>query len=148
MKSRPVAPRATRSALMAAAVPRISGPHEPRKSTYERPSTSVRRAPSARATKKGAPPTPRKARTGLLTPPGIRRCAAAKRASESGTGRSGLREVGGDEIAGGGIPDEGGRVRDAACEHRDHHVHRVRISGLAVDEGVLPIGRREVRAGI
>src|SRR5881409_410394 len=61
----------------------MSGPHEPRKSRYERPSTSQRRAPSARATKNGSPPTPRKARTGLLAPPGIRREAASKRLFEA-----------------------------------------------------------------
>jgi hypothetical protein len=41
------------------------------------PSTSYRRAPLARLMKSGCPPTDRKARTGLLTPPGITRCAAA-----------------------------------------------------------------------
>src|SRR3990170_3655268 len=40
------------------------------------------RAPSARATKKGEPPTPRKARTGLLTPPGITRCALSNSLSD------------------------------------------------------------------
>src|SRR2546426_977840 len=54
----------------------MSGPHEPRKSRYERPSTSQIRAPSPRATKNGSPPTPRKARTGLFTPPGMSRVAA------------------------------------------------------------------------
>src|SRR2546426_1947777 len=41
------------------------------------------RAPFPYATKNGSPPTPRNARTGLLTPPGIRRQAASKRLLES-----------------------------------------------------------------
>src|SRR6266403_1783080 len=40
------------------------------------------RAPSARATNRGSPPTERNARTGLLTPPGMRRSAAASRRRE------------------------------------------------------------------
>jgi hypothetical protein len=42
---------------------------EPTKSTYVRPSASVTRAPSPRATNNGLPPTARHERTGLLTPP-------------------------------------------------------------------------------
>src|SRR5688500_5968306 len=38
---------------------------------YSFPSTSHSREPSARSTKKGSPPTPRKARTGEFTPPGV-----------------------------------------------------------------------------
>ena len=40
------------------------------------------RAPEARATKKGVPPTPRNARTGLFTPPGISRWADWKSDSD------------------------------------------------------------------
>src|SRR3954468_7253518 len=46
------------------------------------PSASNRYAPSPRSMKRGVPPTPRKARTGELTPPGIARCASAKSCSE------------------------------------------------------------------
>src|SRR6058998_913843 len=45
---------------------------------YSFPSTSQTRAPSERATKNGAPPTLRNARTGELTPPGMRSCARVK----------------------------------------------------------------------
>src|SRR5262245_16480344 len=38
-------------------------------------------APSARAMKRGVPPTARKARTGELTPPGMTRCARSNRLS-------------------------------------------------------------------
>src|SRR5207237_5509272 len=47
-----------------------------------RPSIVPIRDPSARSTKKGSPPTPRKARTGEFTPPGIRVCAILKRSEE------------------------------------------------------------------
>src|SRR5438093_10887917 len=45
---------------------------------YSLPSTSQIFAPSPRATKNGAPPTLRNARTGELTPPGMRSCARVK----------------------------------------------------------------------
>src|SRR5207247_8755800 len=45
---------------------------------YSFPSTSQTRAPSERATKNGSPPTLRNARTGELTPPGMRSCARVK----------------------------------------------------------------------
>src|SRR5437773_11506600 len=45
---------------------------------YSCPSTSQTRAPSERATKNGSPPTLRNARTGELTPPGMRSCARVK----------------------------------------------------------------------
>src|SRR5215470_14976346 len=61
----------------------MSGPHEPTKSMYERPSASQRREPSPRWMKGGAPPTARKARTGLLTPPGMTRLAASRRRLDS-----------------------------------------------------------------
>src|SRR4051812_36044349 len=43
----------------------------------EFPSSSARRAPEPLAMKSGSPPTPLKARTGLLTPPGKRSFARA-----------------------------------------------------------------------
>src|SRR6516165_5464962 len=46
---------------------------------YWRPSTSHTYGPEPRATKYGAPPTERKARTGELTPPGITRSARSNR---------------------------------------------------------------------
>src|SRR6185369_3706853 len=42
---------------------------------YVRPSTSVIVAPCAELMKRGVPPTPRNARTGEFTPPGINSCA-------------------------------------------------------------------------
>src|SRR5581483_2063803 len=49
---------------------------------YSFPSTSQMRAPFARSTKNGSPPTLRNARTGEFTPPGIIFCAAAKSSDE------------------------------------------------------------------
>src|SRR5438034_4152249 len=45
---------------------------------YSLPSTSHTREPFALLTKKGSPPTPRKARTGEFTPPGMYSRASAK----------------------------------------------------------------------
>src|ERR1019366_3253213 len=64
--------------------PRIIGPHEHTRSTYSRPSTSVRYGPLALAMNRGAPPTARKARTGLLTPPGVTATARVSSAWEAG----------------------------------------------------------------
>src|SRR5215211_8197375 len=50
---------------------------------YRRPSVSTRYAPSPRATKNGSPPTAPNARTGELTPPGMR--ASARSKSDSAT---------------------------------------------------------------
>ena len=58
--------------------PRIMGPQLPMQSMYSLPSMSHRRLPLARLTKTGLPPTERKARTGLFTPPGMTRQASAK----------------------------------------------------------------------
>src|SRR4051812_21965146 len=44
---------------------------------WRRPSASQKYAPCARCTKRGVPPTARKARTGELTPPGMMRRARA-----------------------------------------------------------------------
>src|SRR5271169_241057 len=49
---------------------------------YELPSTSNTREPSARAMNRGVPPTPRNARTGEFTPPGMRSWARANQASD------------------------------------------------------------------
>ena len=46
---------------------------------YELPSTSKMREPSPRAMNRGVPPTPRKARTGEFTPPGMTSCARANK---------------------------------------------------------------------
>src|SRR3990170_7712898 len=111
------------------------------------------RQPSALATKKGLPPTPRKARTGLLTPPGITRCALSKSASEPcadmapGSSIS-LPPIDGSEVAERRVPAERPRLHHAAVDDREHHVGRVGIGRLAVDEGVVPVGGREIRAGI
>src|SRR5450631_1266307 len=60
------------------------GPHEHTRSTYSRPSTSVRYGPLALAMNRGVPPTTRKARTGLLTPPGVTATARVSNAWEAG----------------------------------------------------------------
>ena len=49
---------------------------------YSLPSTSKMWEPSPRAMKRGVPPTPRKARTGEFTPPGMDSWARAKSASD------------------------------------------------------------------
>ena len=51
--------------------PKSAGPHEQTKSISSRPSQVVIFAPFAERTKNGSPPTPRNARTGEFTPPGI-----------------------------------------------------------------------------
>src|SRR5262245_17806716 len=52
---------------------------------YSRPSSATTRAPHALAMKRGSPPTARKARTGLLTPPGMTARARSKRALDWGS---------------------------------------------------------------
>ena len=64
--------------------PRIIGPQLPTRSTYSRPSASVRYGPDPRTMKRGVPPTERNARTGELTPPGVTARARARRAAEAG----------------------------------------------------------------
>ncbi len=66
--------------------PRIIGPHEQTRSTYSRPSASVRYGPVPDTMKRGVPPTARKARTGEFTPPGVTRDARSK--SDCDTGAS------------------------------------------------------------
>src|SRR5713226_718603 len=107
------------------------------------------RQPSARATKKGLPPTPRKARTGLLTPPGMTRWALSKSASElsrAAPPRSAIRllPLHGDEVAGRRVPAEHSRLRHAALHDGEHDVGRVGIGGLAVDQGIGPVGGGKV----
>src|SRR5215468_8901557 len=131
----------------------MSGPHEPRKSMYVRPSTSVMRQPSPRSTKKGRPPTPRKARTGLLTPPGMIRWAVAKSSSELECVMRldsffWLLPVDGEKVSLRRVPAERSRFRHAALPNRDHHIGGVRVRGLAVDHGVVLVGRREVGARV
>jgi hypothetical protein len=60
------------------------GPQLQTRSTYSRPSTSVRYGPVPLAMKRGVPPTAWKARTGLFTPPGITACARSNSASLAG----------------------------------------------------------------
>lgn len=68
-------PRATASCTAAVtsgcAWPRIIGPHEQTRSTYSRPSASVRYGPFPDTMNRGVPPTARNARTGEFTPPGV-----------------------------------------------------------------------------
>src|SRR5215468_8818298 len=111
------------------------------------------RHPSARETKNGLPPTPRKARTGLLTPPGITRWALPKSAPEP----CGVPDVGlltrfppvhPDEVPLSRIPAECRRLRNPLLHDRHHHVRGFRVGGFAVDEGVVLVGGREVGAGV
>ena len=60
---------------------------------YSLPSTSVSARALAGGDDDGSPPTPRKARTGLLTPPGRYFCASAKIARERSTLRSGIDDL-------------------------------------------------------
>src|SRR4029434_6918160 len=112
------------------------------------------RAPAARATKKGLPPTPRKARTGLFTPPGIRRWADEKSESDRLMKGSRLargtrhREADGHEVALGRVPAEGVGAVQPSAHHRHHDIDRVGICGLAADERVALVGLGEVRAGV
>src|SRR5438552_9677977 len=68
------------------ACPRIIGPHEHTRSTYSRPSASVRYGPAPRTMNLGVPPTARNARTGEFTPPGV--TADARSNSDCETGAS------------------------------------------------------------
>src|ERR671923_2021423 len=123
----------------------MSGPHEPTKSTYTRPSTSHRRAPSPRAMNGGAPPTARNARTGLFTPPGITRLAALSRRSDSLI--PGLhRDLHTREVD--AVPPEGGHRVHAAADDRRHDVEGRWIRRLAADQRLAAVGLREVGAGI
>src|SRR6266545_8257870 len=111
------------------------------------------RLPCPLATKKGAPPTPRKARTGLLTPPGITRCACSKSDVELGAvmrAGSALRllPVQRDEVPRARIPAKGAGLHDPPLHDGEHDIGRVWIGGLAVDQRVVLVCRREVRAGV
>src|SRR5580693_8527367 len=64
------------------ACPRIIGPHEQTRSTYDFPTTSRRYAPEPLSMNRGVPPTGPKALTGEFTPPGVTTVARANRASE------------------------------------------------------------------
>ena len=64
--------------------PRIIGPQEQTRSTYSRPSASVRYGPRPLTMKRGVPPTARNARTGLFTPPGMTAPARSNSCWEAG----------------------------------------------------------------
>ncbi len=64
--------------------PRIIGPHEHTRSTYSRPSASVRYGPVPDTMNRGVPPTARKARTGEFTPPGVTTDARSNSDCETG----------------------------------------------------------------
>src|ERR1022692_3545950 len=66
------------------ACPRIIGPHEQTRSTYIRPSTSVRYGPRPELMNTGVPPTAPNARTGELTPPGMTAQARPKNSPDRG----------------------------------------------------------------
>src|SRR5439155_13331804 len=92
---------------------------------YVRPSTSVRRAPAARATKKGVPPTARNARTGEFTPPGSTAFARSKSSCERLT--SGERPEVVVLARRESRPYEAPGLRPAALVHVCHAVHVVRL---------------------
>ena len=78
-----------------------------------RPSTSRMRAPSPRAMNSGSPPTPRNARTGLFTPPGMTRLGRAHELAASASSRApggarvhGTRHLDREEVALGAVPPE------------------------------------------
>src|SRR3989442_14370082 len=154
---------------------RMSGPHEPRKSRYERPPTSQSLAPSPRARKNGSPPTPRKARTGLLTPPGISRHAASNRLFESRISGAPAEqradagslpettggeedplvpaparrvEVDPEELPLARAPAEPGDGVHPSADDRRHEIRRGRVRRLVAEQRLLPVRRREVGAGI
>src|SRR5215813_9839239 len=60
--------------------PKSMAPHEPTRSSRRLPSASNRYCPAPRSMMSGSPPTERKARTGLLTPP-TRICSASAKIS-------------------------------------------------------------------
>ena len=62
--------------------PKISGPQEPTKSKYSRPSMSTIVAALAERITSGVPPTLRNARTGELTPPGMTFFARSNQAAQ------------------------------------------------------------------
>src|SRR5919197_5152920 len=64
--------------------PRIMGPQEHTRSTYSRPSASVRYGPLPDTMNRGVPPTARNARTGELTPPGVTTEARSNSDCETG----------------------------------------------------------------
>ena len=66
------------------ACPRIIGPQEQTRSTYSRPSASVRYGPVPDTMNRGVPPTARNARTGEFTPPGVTACARSNSFWDSG----------------------------------------------------------------
>src|ERR1700728_4707531 len=76
------------------ACPRIIGPQEHTRSTYSRPSTSVRQGPDPRTMNRGTPPTAPNARTGEFTPPGVTWRARANNSSLLDTsGLAGVDQV-------------------------------------------------------
>src|SRR5262249_2432035 len=131
----------TASTTAGAACPRISGPHEPTKSRYERPSTSVRRAPSPRAMNGGEPPTARNARTGLFTPPGMTRPAASSRRLDSLIVHLPAPEVD-------AVPWDRRHAVDPAGHDRGDDVDGRRVGGLAAHQRLTAVGLREVGAAL
>ncbi len=77
----------TASSTDGCAWPRIIGPQEQTRSTYSRPSASVRYGPRPDTMNRGVPPTARKARTGEFTPPGVTADARSNRSCEAGASK-------------------------------------------------------------
>jgi hypothetical protein len=81
---------------------------------YSRPSASVIVAPAPRRMNRGVPPTPRNARTGLLTPPGITFLARPNSAVDCGY--LSLIWSSGRWFILMGEPDRAGHSLQASCE--------------------------------
>src|SRR5512140_1210636 len=120
------------------------------------PSTSKMRAPSAWSTKKGSPPTPRKARTGEFTPPGISCCARWKSSALRSVFMSVSVLDAGDEVVlrcAGHLLDPrphegaGSQVGDGpVCAQRDDAIQLRRLPGRPADDAV-PVQALEEHRG-
>src|SRR5260370_5709952 len=110
----------------------MEAPQDCRWSRYGRPWVWRRYAPSPRATKNGSPPTAPKARTGELTPPGMRASARSKSDSTSGVEPLGgfARQVRQHEVGAGPLD------RDQVLERDRVAVEPAELCG-GFDHGVL-----------
>src|SRR5580693_3416416 len=105
------------------ACPRIIGPHEQTRSTYDFPSTLRRYAPEPLSMNRGVPPTGPKALRVEITRPGVTTVGRAKRASERAVTTTdflphkpppAMRAAGAPEAADGPLA-AGPSVRPALC---------------------------------
>src|SRR5512136_923313 len=113
---------------------------------YSRPSVSMIRLPDARATKNGSPPTEPNARTGELTPPGMRACARVNQSLTSGVEAfgDGAREIGEDEVGPGSLDRKqvlvGDRGTVEPAELRGGLHHRVLAAHVVRGDGNVDRG--------